>query len=201
MTALVVTGDVEACLQRLKWRPRQSSWRHCHFSVDVGPMLQCVQFGTFCDYFRDILKIQMYCVAAGLSAWYPQISYSAAHKLISATLLMRESPQYLFIIIGLLCKEYPALVDSLHRVSVRPTWVILIIGRQTVYCSLSQILVDVDGLVQERRNSSALGMELHLSCTNTSFTVKYLFDSIRHWLSEVSLFVKIYAFRYVSRWS
>ena len=28
--------------------------------------------------------------------------------------------------------------------------------------------VDIDGLVQERRNSSALAMELRLSCTNTS---------------------------------
>ena len=27
---------------------------------------------------------------------------------------------------------------------------------------------DIDGLVQERRNSSALAMELHLSCTNPS---------------------------------
>ena len=29
-------------------------------------------------------------------------------------------------------------------------------------------LLDVDGLVQERRNSSALAMELRLSCTNPS---------------------------------
>ena len=27
---------------------------------------------------------------------------------------------------------------------------------------------DIDGLVQERRNSSALAMELRLSCTNSS---------------------------------
>ena len=30
MTALVFTGDVEACLQRLQWRPGQSSWWHFH---------------------------------------------------------------------------------------------------------------------------------------------------------------------------
>ena len=28
--------------------------------------------------------------------------------------------------------------------------------------------IQVDGLVQERRNSSALAMDLHLSCTNPS---------------------------------
>ena len=33
----------------------------------------------------------------------------------------------------------------------------------------------IDGLVQERRNSSALAMELHLSCTNPSIS------SIRYW--------------------
>ena len=31
MTALAVTGDVEACLQRLQWRPGQSSWRPPRF--------------------------------------------------------------------------------------------------------------------------------------------------------------------------
>ena len=31
VTALVVTGEVETCLQRLQWRPGQSSWRHFHF--------------------------------------------------------------------------------------------------------------------------------------------------------------------------
>ena len=34
----------------------------------------------------------------------------------------------------------------------------------------------VDGLVQERRNSTALAMELHLSCTNPS---KYSLPSMR----------------------
>ena len=29
-------------------------------------------------------------------------------------------------------------------------------------------LDNIDGLVQERRNSSALAMELHVSCINTS---------------------------------
>ena len=30
----------------------------------------------------------------------------------------------------------------------------------------NEIKYNIDGLVQERRNSSALAMELHLSCTN-----------------------------------
>ena len=39
-------------------------------------------------------------------------------------------------------------------------------------CSLSNLCLTeqayIDGLVQERRNSSALAMELRLSCTNPS---------------------------------
>ena len=31
---------------------------------------------------------------------------------------------------------------------------------------ISPMLIDIDGLVQERRNSSALALELRLSCTN-----------------------------------
>ena len=34
---------------------------------------------------------------------------------------------------------------------------------------LHSLWVDFDGLVQERRNSSALAMELRLSCTKPSF--------------------------------
>ena len=43
--------------------------------------------------------------------------------------------------------------------------------------------LDVDGLVPERRNSSALAMELRLSCTNTSI---YIFYQIR-WLPSYCL--------------
>ena len=32
VTALIVTGDVEACLQRLQWRVGKSSWWHLWFS-------------------------------------------------------------------------------------------------------------------------------------------------------------------------
>ena len=33
VTAIVFTGDVEACLQRLLWRPGQSFWQHLRFSI------------------------------------------------------------------------------------------------------------------------------------------------------------------------
>ena len=33
VTALAVTGDVEACIRRLQWRSEQSSWRHIRFNV------------------------------------------------------------------------------------------------------------------------------------------------------------------------
>ena len=36
----------------------------------------------------------------------------------------------------------------------------------TKVCCADTDLNDIDGLVQERYNSSALAMELHLSCTN-----------------------------------
>ena len=39
----------------------------------------------------------------------------------------------------------------------------------------------IDGLVQERRNSSALAMELHLSCTNPSIC-----NAFCHWLRSYS---------------
>ena len=39
------------------------------------------------------------------------------------------------------------------------------------FCSLCYI----DGLVQERRNSSALAMELRMSCTNPSIYAIYIF--------------------------
>ena len=39
-----------------------------------------------------------------------------------------------------------------------------------------QIILHFDGLVQERRNSSALAMELRLSCTNPAI---YYVDAVR----------------------
>ena len=40
---------------------------------------------------------------------------------------------------------------------------------------------DIDGLVQERRNSSALAMELRLSCTNTSIYIWFFLCIPPHW--------------------
>ena len=37
-----------------------------------------------------------------------------------------------------------------------------------VYDNYDVIVLHIDGLVQERRNSSALAMELRLSCTSPS---------------------------------
>ena len=43
------------------------------------------------------------------------------------------------------------------------------------------IMADINGLVQERRNSSALAMELRLSCTNLSiWCVNVYFDTYFH---------------------
>ena len=39
---------------------------------------------------------------------------------------------------------------------------------QRVYWELYMCIAYIDGLVQERRNSSALAIELGLSCTNPS---------------------------------
>ena len=36
LTALIFTGDVEACLQRLQWISGLSSWQHFHFSVSLA---------------------------------------------------------------------------------------------------------------------------------------------------------------------
>ena len=48
-----------------------------------------------------------------------------------------------------------------------------------VMSDATYFLADIDALVQERCNSSALGMELHLSCTNPSiyYWVNWLFSS------------------------
>ena len=35
LTALIFTGDVEACLQRLQWKSRLSSWQLFRFSVSI----------------------------------------------------------------------------------------------------------------------------------------------------------------------
>ena len=42
---------------------------------------------------------------------------------------------------------------------------------QTVYVLVKLVGFYIDGLVQERRNSSALAMELRLSCTNPSICI------------------------------
>ena len=52
-----------------------------------------------------------------------------------------------------------------------------------IYMIWYEIWYDIDGLVQERRNSSVLAMELHLSCTNPSiynhiFVIEY-FTSVQ----------------------
>ena len=41
-------------------------------------------------------------------------------------------------------------------------------GNSAAWCRYKEVQYQIDGLVQERRNSSALAMELHLSCTNPS---------------------------------
>ena len=43
-------------------------------------------------------------------------------------------------------------------------------------------VLDVDGLVQERRNSSALAMELRLSYTNPSISAWYLQALMYPWI-------------------
>ena len=50
MTALVVTGDFEACLQRLRWLSGRSSWRPFRFNVIIR------------DYVTHSLKLIMVCL-------------------------------------------------------------------------------------------------------------------------------------------
>ena len=50
-------------------------------------------------------------------------------------------------------------------------------------CFVSDIHNSFDGLMQERRNSSALAMELRLSCTNTS--VWWLFFADSMWIRGI----------------
>ena len=52
----------------------------------------------------------------------------------------------------------------------------------------SRSILNFDGLVQERRNSSALAMELRLSCTNLSI---YTPTKTRWWLRIVAVCLDI----------
>ena len=64
-------------------------------------------------------------------------------------------------------------------------------GGEIVYETLWRVkaVYDIDGLVQERRNSSALAMELRLSCTNPSI-LSYI------WLCQESMIVSLHCCGY-----
>ena len=53
-----------------------------------------------------------------------------------------------------------------------------------------QSYLPIDGLVQERRNSSALAMELHISCTNP-YKYAFLFTLVKGYVQLSILFVNI----------
>ena len=100
----------------------------------------------------------------------PHVKDKTASRLLSLTW---ESP-YLgrtFVILRLgpdscLCAHVLRWIDNLNRCMI-------MMGKNgSMTLALHNVHKHTDGLVQERRNSSALAMELRLSCTNS--TIQYI---------------------------
>ena len=77
------------------------------------------------------------------------------------------------VIMLIILEKYVSYSESyLKDVDIQKVVVVLIIlikrGNAYVVCGKTANECHVDGLVQERRNSTALAMKLRLSCTNPS---------------------------------
>ena len=106
MTAPLLTGDVEDKLQRLQWRPGQSSWWPFHFCGyisfafshwNVKLVISYILLPLAVDYHSYILEVD--------HLWFEDW-WLIAVKWAKAKLMMTSSNEKIFRVTGHLCGEF-----------------------------------------------------------------------------------------------